>query len=321
MAKLKVDVKTTKQKPQAVTAPAWKNNLSNLLNSISIKPPTSPTPPTPPAPQVDPYAKAKEDAANFYTNQYNQYEAKAKADAETTKATTNAQYDELLRQAYVSNLQNQKKMQQSLTDQGIRGGGSETANIGLMTGYQNTRNKTNSERQTAVQGIDKTLNDNLFNFKLQNDQSMQSVLQQLDSEQRQISETKRQESVEQNRINADYAYQDKVRKEEAAARANEQQAQNKVQYYEARYSKYNNVKNLEAARKKAKTLAEKTAINNRIAAVKEKNEQNKLLNLQAKYGTKNSIKDLKKALSKTKDAVEKRVIRQRIAYLNEKKKK
>lgn len=269
----------------------------------------------------------KSSASAFYDNQYNEYANKLKADAEAAKNQTSQQYGELLRQAYVSNMQNQQKLSDRLAEAGIRGGGSETANLKLMTGYQNTRNKTNSERQSALANIDKQMNDNLFNFKITNDQAKNAYMQQIESEMRQIAENKRQEAVEQGKIDQQYKHEelmfDKQQKaSQALADAQKKEAQ-QVAYWESVYSKYS-LESLQNSLKKATNVAQKTAINNAIVAKKAEEKAKKAeqdtKNTQYwtnKYSTYWNISNLEKARKNAKTKLEISIINQRIGYIRE----
>ena len=77
----------------------------------------------------------------------NQQLAMTQAQLNAAQQTSNDQYDELARQAYINMRQSQVALPQQLAALGISGGGSETANLKLQTNYQNNLN--NSEQQRA----------------------------------------------------------------------------------------------------------------------------------------------------------------------------
>lgn len=136
-------------------------------------------------------------ASKYDTSAYDQgaaaYAAKMKADAETAKQQKTAEYDEQARQAYVSRLQNGRKLSENLSKAGIRGGATETANLNLQTNYENSRNKINSQKMTDLKAIDQDVNDKIFQDKQTRDAAKLAYIQQREAEDRQKAETQRQE--------------------------------------------------------------------------------------------------------------------------------
>ena len=176
---------------------------------------------------------------SFYTNQYNEYAAEQDKRAKERAEKSDASYDATLREAYVTRMQNQKNLNANLAAAGIRGGASETANLALDASYQNTRNKTNTEKAQASADIYSEAESNKFAYKQTTDAAAQAYVEQSEAEDRQRAQ------------------------EEADRKAEEEKAANTA-FWTAKYSKYYSIPSLEKAYKKAKTQEEKAIIMARI---------------------------------------------------------
>ena len=75
------------------------------------------------------------------------------------KSNINQSADENARQAYVQYMQSQKALPQQLASQGVSGGATETANLGLQTAYQNNVNSINQNKANRLQEIDNAIVD------------------------------------------------------------------------------------------------------------------------------------------------------------------
>ena len=75
------------------------------------------------------------------------------------KSNINQSADENARQAYVQYMQSQKALPQQLASQGVSGGATETANLGLQTAYQNNVNAINQNKANRLQEIDNAIVD------------------------------------------------------------------------------------------------------------------------------------------------------------------
>ena len=75
------------------------------------------------------------------------------------KSNINQAADENARQAYVQYMQSQKALPQQLASQGVSGGATETANLGLQTAYQNNVNAINQNKANRLQEIDNAIVD------------------------------------------------------------------------------------------------------------------------------------------------------------------
>ena len=73
------------------------------------------------------------------------------------KENINQSADENARQAYIMHMQAQKALPQQLASQGITGGATETANLGLQATYQNNVNAINQNKMNALQDIDNAI--------------------------------------------------------------------------------------------------------------------------------------------------------------------
>ena len=75
------------------------------------------------------------------------------------KSNINQAADENARQAYIQYMQSQKALPQQLASQGVSGGATETANLGLQTAYQNNVNSINQNKANRLQEIDNAIVD------------------------------------------------------------------------------------------------------------------------------------------------------------------
>lgn len=80
--------------------------------------------------------------------------AALQAQLELQKGENNSYYDDIAAQAYVAKRQAEAAMPQRLAAYGISGGGSESAQLGLDTSYQNNINANELARQNMLQQLD-----------------------------------------------------------------------------------------------------------------------------------------------------------------------
>lgn len=80
--------------------------------------------------------------------------AALQAQLELQKGENNSYYDDIAAQAYVAKRQAEAAMPQRLAAYGISGGGSESAQLGLDTSYQNNINANELARQNMLQELD-----------------------------------------------------------------------------------------------------------------------------------------------------------------------
>ena len=97
-------------------------------------------------------------AVETYKNQQEQNRATQLAAAQKTQQSA-------LKQAYITRLQNQQKLQQSLATSGIRGGATETANIRLANQYGLDRNNANTNYTGSVNDINRSIDQNISDYQ------------------------------------------------------------------------------------------------------------------------------------------------------------
>ena len=145
--------------------------------------------------------------------------------------------DENARQAYVQYMQSQKALPQQLASQGVSGGATETANLGLQTAYQNNVNAINQNKANRLQEIDNAIVD------LQNTGDLSTVEQVLANNQAALdaymntfdkgvgyNQWANQFNANRQDTMADQAYRDQVYADNMA----QQQLEN--QWYERNYN-------------------------------------------------------------------------------------
>ena len=153
------------------------------------------------------------------------------------KSNINQSADENARQAYIQYMQSQKALPQQLASQGVSGGATETANLGLQTAYQNNVNAINQNKANRLQEIDNAIVD------LQNTGDLSTVEQVLANNQAALdaymntfdkgvgyNQWANQFNSNRQDTLADQAYRDKV----YADQMTQQQLEN--DWYERNYS-------------------------------------------------------------------------------------
>lgn len=139
-------------------------------------------------------AAAKADSkynTSRYDQLYNDFEKKQKADAAKQKEQTTEDYNQKLKEAYISKMQNQRTLNDSMSKLGIRGGATETSTLKNDINYQSTRNDLNKEKARALQDIDDNASSNIFNYKQTNDAAKISYIEQREAEDRQIAQNEK----------------------------------------------------------------------------------------------------------------------------------
>ena len=194
--------------------------------------------------EEDPYASQLDELKAYYEQREAQLREQNRLAVEqgtnrlnAQKANINQAADENARQAYVQYMQSQKALPQQLASQGVSGGATETANLGIQTAYQNNVNTINQNKANRLQEIDNAIVD------LQNTGDLSLVEQVLANNQAALdaytSNLDKSVSYNQwaNQFNAnrqdtlaDQAYRDKV----YADQMTQQQLEN--DWYERNYS-------------------------------------------------------------------------------------
>ena len=109
--------------------------------------------------QVDYYKNAYKELENQIREQNRLAVEQGTNRLNAQKANVNQAADENARQAYVQYMQSQKALPQQLASQGVSGGATETANLGLQTAYQNNVNTINQNKANRLQEIDNAIVD------------------------------------------------------------------------------------------------------------------------------------------------------------------
>lgn len=189
-----------------------------------------------------------EDQIEYYKNAYNDLEEQIRERnrlaveqgtnrLNAQKSNINQSADENARQAYVQFMQSQKALPQQLASQGVSGGATETANLGLQTAYQNNVNAINQNKANRLQEIDNAIVD------LQNTGDLSTVEQVLANNQAALdaytanfdkgvgyNQWADQFNANRQDTMADQAYRDKVYADNMA----QQQLEN--EWYERNYN-------------------------------------------------------------------------------------
>lgn len=106
---------------------------------------------------------------SFYTNAVNQYTAQANKERQTQLGEAQKNQQSALKQAYVTRLQNQQRLNNNLAQAGIRGGMTETANLNLANQYGQARAAANSDYTNSVNQINQSTDRNIFDYRMDMD--------------------------------------------------------------------------------------------------------------------------------------------------------
>ena len=246
---------------------------------------------------------AKKYDTSYYDKAMKNYATQAQNIANQQTQDANANADAQLRQAYISNMQQQRNLQNSLATAGIRGGATESANLNLANQYANSRGTINSDRANTIKGINSDLQSNIFNYNQAVEENRQQYLQQRAAEDRQRAR--------------DLADQRRQHQWDLAAENRANKRADKEANMTAKYGTYTSVSKLQKALKKTKDPVAKRAIRTRISEIRadKKTEQSEYWS--SKYGSWTSVSKLKKARKKAKTKAEKTAINLRIGYLRD----
>ena len=102
---------------------------------------------------------------SFYDKAVDTYRKQQEQNRATQLAAAQKTQQSALKQAYITRLQNQQKLQQSLAASGIRGGATETANIRLANQYGLDRNNANTNYTNSVNDINKSIDQNIADYQ------------------------------------------------------------------------------------------------------------------------------------------------------------
>ena len=102
---------------------------------------------------------------SFYDKAVENYRKQQEQNRATQLAAAQKTQQSALKQAYITRLQNQQKLQQSLATSGIRGGATETANIRLANQYGLDRNNANTNYTNSVNDINRSIDQNISDYQ------------------------------------------------------------------------------------------------------------------------------------------------------------
>lgn len=121
------------------------------------------------APQYDEKKYRQGIDTSFYTNAVNTYTAQANKERQTQLGEAQKNQQSALKQAYITRLQNQQKLNNNLAQAGIRGGMTETANLNLANQYGQARAAANSDYTNSVNQINQSTDRNIFDYRMDMD--------------------------------------------------------------------------------------------------------------------------------------------------------
>lgn len=102
---------------------------------------------------------------DYYNRAVETYKNQQEQNRATQLAAAQKAQQSALKQAYITRLQNQQKLQQSLATSGIRGGATETANIRLANQYGLDRNNANTNYSNSVNDINRSIDQNIADYQ------------------------------------------------------------------------------------------------------------------------------------------------------------
>ena len=102
---------------------------------------------------------------SFYDKAVDNYKNQQEQNRATQLAAAQKAQQSALKQAYITRLQNQQKLQQGLATSGIRGGATETANIRLANQYGLDRNNANTNYTNSVNDINRSIDQNIADYQ------------------------------------------------------------------------------------------------------------------------------------------------------------
>jgi len=129
------------------------------------------------APEYDDKKYRKGIDTSAYDKQYELYKKDAEKSRQTQIAEANKNKLSALRQAYVNRVQGGNALKSSLAQSGIRGGMTETANLGLNTQYGNARTAAYSDYTNSVNQINQAVDQNLRDYKMDIESKREEYLQ------------------------------------------------------------------------------------------------------------------------------------------------
>jgi hypothetical protein len=117
------------------------------------------------APVYDEDKYRKDINTQYYTNAVNQYRQQAEQQRATQLGEAQKTQQSALKQAYITRVQNQQKLNQAMAQQGIRGGATETANLRLANQYGADRATANTNYANSVNSINQNIDQNIRDYQ------------------------------------------------------------------------------------------------------------------------------------------------------------
>lgn len=102
---------------------------------------------------------------SYYTNAINNYTAQAEKQRATQLGEAKKTQDNALKQAYITRVQNQNKLNESLATSGIRGGATETSNLRLQNAYGTAVGQANTDYSNSVNSINQAIDQNIADYR------------------------------------------------------------------------------------------------------------------------------------------------------------
>jgi len=121
---------------------------------------------------------------------------------ENQRSGINSTYEDSAKQAYINYLRQQYQMPETLAAQGINGGATETASLGLTNNYNTSLNSINNEKSKAITDLDNSIID------LKNTGDLQTAQQVLENSQSALSayQSLMQSAISQNNWQTEFNY-------------------------------------------------------------------------------------------------------------------
>lgn len=130
--------------------------------------------------QSDPYSNVKWNNTyldradtSYYDRAKRAYTDQAEKERASQIEAAQKNQDAALKQAYMQRLQNDRAMQNQLTNAGIRGGASESAMMNLANQYGQARNAANTDYANSVNSINQSVDRNIFDYAMNSDAAAQ----------------------------------------------------------------------------------------------------------------------------------------------------
>lgn len=103
-------------------------------------------------------------STKFYNNAIKSYTKQANAQRATQLNDAKKARDAALKQAYITRVQSGQALNSTLAEAGIRGGATETANLGIANQYGAAVGAANSDYANSVNSINQSINQNIADY-------------------------------------------------------------------------------------------------------------------------------------------------------------